>query len=232
MGRIVAIAGGDLESTHAINQYIVDMVQKPKKKFLFIGTASGDNEGYIEKIKFIFEELGCECKALCLTKQQQESETDVLLSWADIIYVGGGDTFSMMSIWRKYGVDRKLYDIYQKDGAVLTGISAGAMCWFQCGHSDSEIFWTDGNINYGWVDDLLAIHPLAYCPHYEERTESFDKMLMDKNIIGLAMESDTAFIEENGKIYYLKSNENANAYQITNVGGKIEKHKLKVQMLK
>lgn len=44
----------------------------------------------------------------------------------------------MMQTWKKYGVDEKLKQIYEKDSAVLTGISAGAICWFYCGHSDSE----------------------------------------------------------------------------------------------
>lgn len=116
-----------------------------------------------------------------------------------IVAIAGGDTFSMMELWREYSLDKKLKAIYEKDSALLTGISAGAMCWFQCGHSDSEIFWKDDEVGYGWVDDLLDMHHFAYCPHYEERTESFDNMLMGKNIVGLAMESDTAFVEEGGK---------------------------------
>lgn len=232
MGRIVAIGGGDLKSTHLINQYIVDMVKETKKHFLFIGTASGDYEGYIENIKRAYEELGCECKALSLTKKPNESVINELLSWADIIYVGGGDTFSMMELWRETGLDKKLKAVYEKDSALLTGISAGAMCWFQCGHSDSEIFWTNGEVGYGWVDDLLAIHPFAYCPHYEERTESFDNMLPGKNITGLAMESDTAFVEENGKIHYIKCREAAEAYIVKSVDGKIEKQRLETHLLR
>lgn len=233
MGRIVAIGGGDLQSNFPINKYIVEMDKKNSHNFLFVGTASGDAEGYIDNIKSAFEPLNCQVKALCLTrKEYAQTDIDELLEWADLIYVGGGDTFSMIEIWRKYGLDKKLLEVYTKDTAILTGISAGAMCWFDCGHSNSEVFWVDGVMQYGWVEQLLNIHPYAYCPHYEERVESFDKMITEKNISGLAMEVDTAFIEENGKIKYIKCNEGSNAYILKKVNGTVVKEKLEVEMIR
>lgn len=233
MGRIVAIGGGDLQSNFPINKYIVEMDKKNSHNFLFVGTASGDAEGYIDNIKSAFEPLNCQVKALCLTrKEYAQTEIDELLEWADIIYVGGGDTFSMMEIWRKYGLDKKLREVYTKDTAILAGISAGAMCWFDCGHSNSEVFWFNGIIQYGWVEQLLNMHPYAYCPHYEERVESFEKMITEKNISGLAMEVDTAFVEENGKIKYIKCNEGSNAYIFRNDNGNVVKEKLEVEMIR
>ncbi len=233
MGRIVAIGGGDLQSNVPINKYIVEMDEKNSHNFLFVGTASGDDEGYIENIKKAFEPLNCQAKALCLTKEEySQTEIDELLEWADIIYVGGGDTFSMMEIWRKYGLDKKLREVYTKDTAILAGISAGAMCWFDCGHSDSEVFWVNGIIQYGWVEQLLNMHPYAYCPHYEERVESFEKMITEKNISGLAMEGDTAFVEQNGEIKYIKCNEDSNAYIFRNDNGNVVKEKLEVEMIR
>lgn len=233
MGRIVAIGGGDLQSNVPINKYIVEMDKKNSHNFLFVGTASGDNEGYIENIKKAFEPLNCQVKSLCLTKEEySQTEIDELLEWADIIYVGGGDTFSMMEIWRKYGLDKKLREVYTKDTAILAGISAGAMCWFDCGHSDSEVFWVNGIIQYGWVEQLLNMHPYAYCPHYEERVESFEKMITEKSISGLAMEGDTAFVEQNGEIKYIKCNEDSNAYIFRNDNGNVVKEKLEVEMIR
>ena len=232
MGRIVAIGGGDLQSNSPINKYIVEMDKKNSHNFLFVGTASGDAEGYIDNIKSAFEPLNCQVKALCLTrKEYAQTEIDELLEWADIIYVGGGDTFSMMEVWRKYGLDKKLLEVYTRDTAILAGISAGAMCWFDCGHSNSEVFWVDGIMEYGWVEQLLNIHPYAYCPHYEERVESFDKMITEKNISGLAMEVDTAFVEENGKIKYIKCNESSNVYIFKKVDGAVVKEKPEVEMI-
>ena len=232
MGRIVAIGGGDLQSNFPINRYIVGMDKKERHNLLFVGTASKDAEGYIDSIKTAFEQLDCCVKALCLaTKEYTQKEIDELVEWADIIYVGGGNTFYMMEVWRRYGLDRKLMEVYSNDTAILTGISAGAMCWFDCGHSNSEVFWVNGNIGYGWVEQLLNIHPYAYCPHYEERIESFDKMIMEKAIPGLAMESDTAFVEQNGKIKYIKCKESSNAYIFRNDKGTIVKEYVEMEMI-
>ena len=141
MGRVVAIAGGDLVSNRSLNQHAIKLTRKESPAVLYIGTASGDSAENIRLITEEYHALGCEVKTLCLVSRNcEEAEIDQLLSWADLIYVGGGDTISMMKIWKKHGLDRKLQEIYRNDAAVLTGISAGAICWFHCGHSDSESF--------------------------------------------------------------------------------------------
>ena len=123
MGRIVAIAGGDLSSTREINIHTIKLTNKTNPNVLFIGTASRDAEGYIEAITNAFNLLTCEVKALCLcSKDYDDKGIDDLLTWADIIYVGGGDTISMMQIWKKHGLDEKFKRIYEKDLAVLIGL--------------------------------------------------------------------------------------------------------------
>lgn len=232
MGRIVAIGGGALQSNQPIHKYILEMNEKDSHNFLFIGTASRDAEGYIDSIKTTFEPLGCQVKALCLSaREYTQKEIEECLEWADIIYVGGGDTFYMMEVWRKHGLDKKLKEVYLKDTAILTGISAGAMCWFDCGHSNSKIFWEDETIGYGWVEQLLNIHPYAFCPHYEERVESFDKMIMDKPISGLALDADTALVDVNGRITYIKCREASKVYLFRNDNGTVVKEELEAEMV-
>ncbi len=228
MGRIVAIAGGDLTSTRPLNQHALVLSHQSKPKVLFLGTASNDAEGYIEKISEEYNSLGCELKSLCLvTKTYTDEETDELLSWADVIYVGGGDTISMMKVWKQHGLDEKLKEIYRNDRAVLTGISAGAICWFNCGYSDSESFQTDGEWAYCWADDMLDLFHYAYCPHYnEEGRSSFDTMLKEKDLIGLAMENDTAFVVNNGEQYFMRSAPEAKVYQLQYYDGSLEKKNL------
>lgn len=217
MGRIVAIAGGNLSSTRELNAHTIKLTNVKNPDVLFIGTASHDANDYIEVITKAFNLLECEVKSLCLcSKNYTEQEIDDLLAWADIIYVGGGDTIFMMQIWKQYGLDEKLKKIYEKDLAVLTGISAGAICWFQCGYSDSESFHDEENWNYCWADGMLDIFHMAYCPHYnEEGRNSFDERLREKDLVGLAMENDTAFVENNGYQYFVRSNANAKAFAIT-----------------
>ena len=192
MGRIVAIAGGNLESTHKINQYIVALAGREKANLLFIGTASHDAVEYIEVIHTEFESLGCDVKELNLTSEKYtDEEIDELLDQADIIYVGGGDTAFMVNAWREYGLDSKLKKVY------------------------SSVFWKDGNIGYGWVDGLLDIHSYAFCPHYDERKDSFDEMIREKPLPGLALDENVAFVDESGPVHFISSNESAKAYLIT-----------------
>ena len=229
MGRIVAIAGGDLKTTHKINQYIVALTKKENPNFLFIGTASCDAEEYISNIHDEFEPLGCSVKELNIaTKRYSENEIDYLLNHADIIYVGGGDTAFMMETWKKYRLDRKLKNLYLTDQAVLSGISAGAMCWFNCGHSDSSVFWNDDTVGYGWVNGLLDIFPYVFCPHYDERTGIFDEMMKERTIPGLALESNVAFVENGGCVSFVASDDSSKAYIIRCVEGNLRKQEQKI----
>lgn len=225
MGRIVAIAGGDLATTQEINRYMIELSGKVQPNVLFIGTASRDDEGYAENFRIAFQNIGGSVKTLALVKKNyMETDIEELLNWADIIYVGGGDTVSMLKIWKEFSLDERLKEIYRKDRAVLGGISAGAMCWFSCGHSDSDAFQGDENWHYRIVDGMLGIYPFAYCPHYnEEGRQSFDEMLKGKNMRGLAMESETAFVDVNGEISFIRSRDNAKAYWLDWDNGKLQK---------
>lgn len=225
MGRIVAISGGDLLSTRQLNTYTIKLSDKRNPNVLFIGTASHDAEGYIESITKEYTFLSCEVKSLCLvTNSYSDDEIDALLSWADIVYVGGGDTIFMTQTWKKFALDEKLKRIYERDLAVLTGLSAGAICWFNCGHSDSEYFQNGENWNYCWANDMLNIFHMAYCPHYnEEGRDTFDIMLKQKDMTGLAMENNTAFVCNNGNQYFIRSSSTANAFWVQYKDGLIEK---------
>ncbi len=214
-------------STRKINIHTIRLANQTNPNVLFIGTASRDAEGYIEAITKEFNFLKCEVRNLCLCSKDDDKSIDKLLSWADIIYVGGGDTIYMMQTWKKFGLDEKLKQIYEKDLAVLTGLSAGAICWFNCGHSDSGTLNDDNKSNYCWAHGMLDILHMAYCPHYnEDGRNSFDKMLAEKDMTGLAMENDTAFVENNGQQYFIRSNTNANAFIIKYEDGIMEKQSI------
>ncbi|MBQ5782362.1 MAG: Type 1 glutamine amidotransferase-like domain-containing protein [Oscillospiraceae bacterium] len=227
MGRIVAISGGDLKSTKALNQYALDLCGKSNANVLFIGTASDDAPPYINNFKNAYSQFDCNVKVLSLVAEQYEaSRIDDLLNWADVIYIGGGDTVRMMEVWKQYGLDEKLKTIYHNDSAVLTGISAGAICWFSCGHSDSESFYRD-DWQYVWADGMLDIFHAAFCPHYnEEGRDSFDTMLKEKQLVGLAMENDTAFVVNGFEQYHIRCNPDAKGYMLRYAGDSLAKREV------
>ena len=167
--------------------------------------------------------------ALCLTSENYTDEQiNSLLNQADIIYVGGGDTAFMMDIWKKYGLPEKLKRIYEADKAVLSGISAGAMCWFNCGHSDSEVFAKSGG--YGWIKNLLGLLPYAFCPHYNERKECVDKMVSELDLPIFALENNVALVEEGGQISFVSSDNSSKAYLLKQTDGRLSKEAVVVTL--
>lgn len=217
---MVAIGGGDLQTTEKLNIYALKLSGKEAPKVLFIGTASMDSDDYFANFSAAFRKLNCSVKSLPLTKGQVDSAAiDASLEWADVIYVGGGNTRAMMEIWKRYSLDKKLRAVYEKDTAVLTGLSAGAICWFRSGHSDSDSFTGGEDWKYTIVDGMLGLFPYCLCPHYnEEGRGSFDLMVSDIGYDGLALENETAFVEASGKRFIIGSRRDAKAWLFT--GGK------------
>ena len=133
MKKIIAIGGGEIgrpgfpTQTTAIDKEIIRLTKKKHPTLLFIPTASGDSSSYYETVRNHFgKKLSCKTDVLYLIKEklsQQEIKEKILS--ADIIYVGGGNTFRMMKIWKRRGVDVILKQAYKK-GTVLSGLSAGA----------------------------------------------------------------------------------------------------------
>lgn len=228
MGKIVAIGGGELSQgeTYILDQYIVELSRKNNPKLLFIPTASEDALGYITLIKEYFSNMGCIVDSLCLISNSYADEVirSMILN-SDIIYVGGGDTVRMIEKWKDYKVDLYLKEAYKK-GIVLSGISAGSICWFEFGHSDSDSFINKGQWDYIRASGLGLI-PAAHCPHYNEvGRASFDNMMLNESIIGIALEDKTAFIEDNGKYKILKADKDSKAYVLKYWDGILQKEEL------
>ena len=133
--KIVAIGGGEIGrpgtkiETLEIDEEILRLSGKKNPKLLFIPTASGDSAGYIDVVETYFGiKLGCTVDTLLLWGTDlSEREIEKKIESADIIYVGGGNTLSMIRLWKKLGVDTLLQNAAER-GVVLSGVSAGAVC--------------------------------------------------------------------------------------------------------
>lgn len=216
MGKIVAIGGGEIKygETEKIDKYIVSLSNKENPRLLFIPTASRDAEGYIQVVKEKYGQLGCTVDDLCVvTNTYEDSCIREKILGSDIIYVGGGDTVRMMEKWKEHKIDVYLKEAYDK-GIVLSGLSAGSICWFVFGHSDSDSFINKGQWDYIRAYGLGLI-PAAHCPHYdEEGRQSFDQMMQCEKMPGIALENNTALVEIDGKYHILKSDESRKAYML------------------
>jgi dipeptidase E len=224
--RIIAIGGGELnrEETISIDQAIAKSA-KEKPQILFIPTASGDSENYVSAVKSIYQEkLGCTVDVMYLTTNDQpKSYLEEQIENADIIYVGGGDTIKMLDAWEAYGVDTMLMLAY-KNGKILSGLSAGSICWFESGLTD---VYSQGHLSFTAVNGLGLLQGI-HCPHYNktEVAHEFDQMVLKANKIGIAIEDCCAIDFHNDTYKILKSNSDSKAYKLYKNDGVLVKQEL------
>lgn len=221
--KIVAVGGLDEDPAQTIPREIVRLAQKASPHALYIPTAGGDSEEWWQHFQGIFaQQLGCSTDVLWLLREQptlQQIEGKILS--ADIIWVGGGNTLKMMKRWRKLGVDRVLLQAYER-GIVLSGISAGSICWFKDGHSDSMSFYGSQQWNYVRVRGLGLI-PATHCPHYhaEHREEDFSRMIATHGGLGLALDNNVALEVIDDQYRIVTSRPEAHGYKVYKKHGEV-----------
>jgi dipeptidase E len=197
-GQIIAIGGGGFgrnPNHRKIEKYILELTGKEKPNVVFFPTASAENQAYIIQFYKCFTKMSCEPSHV--TFFQRTPRLDSIINKADVIYVGGGNTKSMLAVWQEWKLDKLLLKAYN-NGKILCGVSAGAICWFEQGITDS---WAS-NLN---VMDCLGFLPEMACPHYQEekdRRPDVHKMLKQgKCGPGWAIDGGAAIHFKNGKYY-------------------------------
>jgi len=158
--QIVAMGGGgfSMEQSPALDDYVLSLCDKPKPRVCFLPTAAGDADAYIVRFYRAFHPGRAVASHLELFSRDGRDLRELLLD-QDVIYVGGGNTANMIAVWMLHGVDAVMREAWDR-GIVLCGISAGAICWFENGVSDS------------FGPDLCALDCLglvdgSFCPHYD-----------------------------------------------------------------
>ena len=218
MKKIIAIGGGEIRGaeTLKIDKEIIKLTNKKNPALLFIPTASGDSEGYYQTVQNYFgKKLGCKTSVLYLTKTSPSKEKikKEIMS-ADIIYVGGGNTLKMIKIWKKFGVD-KLLKLAHEKGTVLGGLSAGAICWFKYGNSDSRKM-TDPKAPLIKIKALDFVSPL-FCPHYDVekyRKPELKEMMRKTPGVAIAIDNCCAIEIIDNTYRIISSKDSANAYKV------------------
>ena len=220
---------GQRAQTLSIDEEIIALSGKKAPRLLFIPTASHDDEPYCERISNHFgDTLGCNVDSLLLYRHRNTAKIikDKILQ-ADIIYVGGGNTLRMMNLWRSLGID-KLLDHARRNGCVLSGLSAGSICWFRQGNSDSRKFANNSNKTLIKVSGLDYVDALI-CPHYdvEKHRQPALKLMMKKTPgIAIALENGTAIELVDDRFRILSSLKNKNAWKVYWHKGRFYKEKL------
>ena len=155
--RIVACGGREVWYPQLID-HVLSFSKRERPKVLFLPTASGDNEMYMRLFRFAFGGRQCDLDVLQLFSRTVD-DVDSLIRDQDVVMVGGGNTANMLAIWRLHGVDKALRAAYDA-GTVLTGWSAGCICWFEGGTTDSF------TPELGPLHDGLGFLKGSASPHY------------------------------------------------------------------
>lgn len=240
--KLVAIGGGKIPKwsfttkddkeieyeTKEIDQEIVRLSGKVKPRFLFIGTASRDNETYFEAIKEIYEGLGAVVQQLSLEEFNEMHETkeefinrirEIILS-ADIIYIGGGNTKHMIEVWKDFYIENILKEALA-DGSVLAGFSAGSYIMFKC--------------NYELIEGMNLIS-MVNIVHYDEKSDekklAFKNTVLEKGIPGIALDNGIALEVIDDSVRIIKAIKSAGAYFMKRTGEEVELKEGEVYSLK
>ena len=172
--HVLAMGGGflsDPDNNLRLERYFKELTGLDAPKVLFIPTASGDHEPYQLRFFQAFSNLGCKPAVLPFFKRTPV-DLAAFVGEHDAIAVGGGNTRSMLAIWRDWGLDGVLREAYER-GVPLGGSSAGSICWFDQGITDSIA----GSLT---ALPCLGIVPGSNCPHYDseaDRRPSYQAMV-------------------------------------------------------
>jgi dipeptidase E len=165
--------GGDTpEQRRALYRYALGLTGKERPRILFVPTAVGDEASSVVSFYERFEGLG-ERSHLPVFPYPPENLREFVLSF-DAINVSGGNTANLLAIWRVHGLDAVFREAWEQ-GIVLFGASAGMICWFEAGVTDSFGPQLEG------MRDGLGFLAGSACPHYdgEERRRPRYRELID-----------------------------------------------------
>ena len=228
--RILAIGGGGflMEDTPSpVDRLIAQLTGRERPKVCFISTPSGDSVEHIEKFYAAFQPLGCEAAHLAFFRKPFRTSIPLAdfaepLLAQDAIFVGGGNTKSALGVWREWGLDRVLAEAWRR-GVLLAGMSAGAMCWFEQGLTDS--YWSIGLKPL----QCLGLLPGGCCVHYS--SEPARRLRLHEEVTAgvsgprVAIDDGAAILYSHTKVQDVVSWQwGATAYLVATEHGKVVEH--------
>src|ERR1700728_1652579 len=229
--QIIAMGGGGFSmepENLLLDRFVLSLTKAARPNVCFVGTASGDAESYVERFYASFRTLHCSPADLSLFKPP----TMDLLSFVmeqDAIYVGGGNTRNLMALWREWGLDAILREAWL-GGVIMAGISAGSLCWFDQGVSDSVIPGRLAPI------ECIGLLPGSNCPHYDGepgRRPAYHGFVREGRLeAGYAADDGAALHFVGRKLERMVSSRaTAKAYSVRLVGEEIEETALETDWL-
>lgn len=144
-----------------LDEFALSLAVKPKPNVCFVPTAVGDDERYVARFHEVFADVADRTADVTLFRRDWRTLAEIVADM-DVIYVAGGNSANLLAIWRLHGFDTVINELAASRDLVVCGSSAGGLCWFECGVTDS--FTTD----LGPLHDGMGWLAGSFCPHYDE----------------------------------------------------------------
>jgi dipeptidase E len=164
-GDLVAMGGGGFDGDNPLPEFdswFLNLTGVAKPRLTFIPTATGDSDYRIARFKEAARHQGVEAFILSLYWPESRDDLKRVLD-SDAVFVGGGNTYNMIALWKLWRLDEILKQAHQQ-GTLLGGVSAGANCWFEECSTDSFGRALEVIPALGWVEG-------SFCPHYHGEAE-------------------------------------------------------------
>ena len=192
---------------------MLSLARSGRPRVCFVPTASGDSPVYVANFYRAFSgHHDCEPSDLGLFERTVADLRGFVLS-QDVIWVGGGNTASLLAVWRMHGLDVVLREAWEQ-GVVLCGVSAGMNCWFEGSTTDSFDL-----SQLAALPDGLGLLPGSCCPHYdgeEQRRPLYTRLVAEGELApGYAADDAAALVFEGTELReVVTTEEGSTAYRV------------------
>lgn len=223
--QIIAMGGGGFSmepDNPLLDRYVLEHAGSDCPNVCFLPTASGDADGYLLGFYRAFSQFRCRPTHLSLFSVPTADLLSFVLE-QDVIYVGGGNTRSMIALWKEWELDSILRTAWEQ-GVVMAGLSAGSICWFEEGLSD----YFPGELNRVGALGLL---PGSHTPHYDGepmRQPRYRELIADGRMLeGIAADDGVALHYLGTDLHaVVSSRPEGAAYLVRNVDGDVTEERI------
>jgi peptidase E len=235
--HIVAMGGGGFSmepDDPRMDDFVLSLARRQPAHICFVPTASGDAATYVAKFYRAFGGRACAATDLTLfgssALPRRPAGTNDLASFVlaqDVIYVGGGNTANLLALWRTHGLDRVFRAAWEQ-GVVLSGLSAGMLCWFEASVTDSF-----GGL--ARLDDGIGLLKGSACPHYDgepTRRPAYRELIGAGFPAGYGVDNGAAlhFVGET-LAEVVTTRAGACAYRVRRDGGQVVEERVEARLL-
>jgi dipeptidase E len=226
--RQILIAGGGFRTEFI--RYMAELTGKERPRICYLPTASADRDSGVIRFYEDCAPLDVEPhvqRSFISSYRMEQSWDEVLLSM-DGIVVSGGNTLNQQAIWRVQGIDEVLRTAWDR-GIVLGGASAGSLCWFEEGTTDSR------------PKEVTKIECLGFLrgshsPHYDAeavRRPTYHRLIRSGELEpGYACDNDAGiYFVDNEVRRVVKTRDEARVYHVALEDGEIVETELPAEMI-